>query len=561
MQILRTKGGVYYANSRYHERAALQGAGFRWSRNRKTWYTKNAKIAAKLIAHAHYTIRPQLEQVLAQHRTGLHESRATTADIDVPAPAGLAYLPYQLAGIQYCLDRPATLIADEMGLGKTVEAIGVINADPTVERVLVVCPASLRLNWRQELLKWLVRPLSVGIAVGKVWPRPEPHVVIINYDILTKHGDRLYEQHWDLLICDEIHFCKNPAARRSQAVWGGGRGKKRLAGLRARRRLFLTGTPVVNRPRELWPILKSIDPVKWGDWDKFAFRYCAPYKGRYGWNFDGASYLPELQEQMRRACMIRRLKADVLHDLPPKRRQVIEIPAGRAAQQIKRETAAWTAQAARMASLRQQVRLSKATDDKDVYRASVRALREGRIAAFSEIAQVRRETAVAKVPFVVEHIESCLDAGSDKIVLFCHHHEVTDAYMAAFGKQAVRLDGRDSMDARDAAVRRFQEDPDVRVFVGGIRAAGVGLTLTAAAHVVFAELDWQPGALSQAEDRCHRIGQQDSVLCQHLVLEGSIDARMIRTILEKQEIISLALDGGLSALPNAALQMLDDALA
>jgi hypothetical protein len=161
---------------------------------------------------------------------------------------------------------------------------------------------------------------------------------------------------------------------------------------------------------------------------------------------------------------------------------------------------------------------------------------------FNEISRLRHDTAVAKVPAVIAHLEDAIGEGEHKVVLFAHHHDVVNEVREHFGDRCVVLTGETPMADRQAAVDRFQADSNCSLFIGSITAAGVGITLTAASHVVFAELDWVPGNMSQAEDRCHRIGQTDSVLIQHLVLEGSLDAVMARTLVEKQDVIDLALD-------------------
>jgi RNA-binding protein YhbY len=197
------------------------------------------------------------------------------------------------------------------------------------------------------------------------------------------------------------------------------------------------------------------------------------------------------------------------------------------------------------------VELAKA-EGREKYEAAVEALRQRTQLAFTELSQLRHRTAVAKIPAVIEHLQAALDGDEDhKVVLFAHHKDVVKTIMEALAAKevsAVQVTGDTGLMERQANVDKFQRDPKCRVFVGNIQAAGVGITLTAAAHVIFAELDWVPGNVTQAEDRCHRIGQRDSVLVEHLVLDGSLDARMARTLIAKQYVIDAALDNERPAL-------------
>lgn len=463
------------------------------------------------------------------------ESGAVDAEIDIPAPVGLDYLPFQRAGIRYAMKRPATLIGDEMGLGKTIQAIGVINADPSIRRVIVICPATLKSNWEIELRRWLVRDLSVTIATPKTVPQPDADIVIANYDILGKHP--FADTEWDLAIVDECHYCKSEKTQRT---------KRAMAiAKKSRRRLFLTGTPIVNRPSELLPILVGIGGSimdRIGSRGRYLWRYCGGTRTQYGCDVSGASNLDELQRLLRETCMVRRLKKDVLTELPAKRRQVIVIENG-FGDVVRAEQDAAAQYAETTERLAAAVELAKAADDPAAYRAAVQSMGQAVRYAFEAIGSARRATARAKVPYVVEHLETILAESDDaKVVVFAHHHEVIDALRDAFGVRAVCIDGRLAPEKRQDVVSRFQNDPTVRVFIGGIQAAGVGITLTASSHVVFAELDWVPGNMTQAEDRCHRIGQQDSVLVQHIVLADSIDQRLATALIEKQEIIDRALD-------------------
>lgn len=420
-----------------------------------------------------------------------------------------------------------------------------INAIPEIRRVLVICPAFLRLNWRRELERWLVRPFRIHVVQGDDW-RSTAEIVVVNYDVLSRHGDALRAQEWDLLIVDEAHALKNPKALRTQQVLGkwDRDPAKALAPIPAKRRLFLTGTPILNRPIELWPLLRQLDPDGLGrSWQRFVDRYCGGARpSRFGVDVSGASNLEELQIRLREQCMVRRRKADVLTELPPKRRQVLAIPPNGAAAKVAAENEVWARHEEAMEDAKAAVELAKASEDPAVYAAAVERLRQAARVAFTEIARVRHETALAKVPHVVEHVRECLEDGR-KLVVFSHHKDVLDGIREGAGDVvSVRATGDDSQEDRQAAVDRFQTDPSCRVFFGTIAACGMGITLTAAAHVVFAELDWVPAMVTQAEDRLHRIGQDEPVLVQHIVLDGSLDARMAKVLVAKQAMADRALD-------------------
>lgn len=486
------------------------------------------------------------EKIVVKREEAKALSRATDADINVPAPEGCAYLGYQRAGIAFAHERPAVLIGDEMGLGKTVQAIGVLNADPTLRRILVICPASLKLNWRRELEKWLVRKRATLIADSKTFVPLADGIVIVNYDVLHKHESELRDTEWDCVIADEAHYLKNPKARRSKMVFGARATKQEKAqgmadvpGITARKRILLTGTPIANKPVELFPLIEYLDPITWSNFFRYAIRYCAARQERHGWDFSGASHLDELQDKLRSTIMVRRLKKDVLTELPPKRRQVVEFPADTPALRAvaRAELAAYEG----TDELEADVELAAASDDPHAYEAAVQRLRKGQQALFEGLSELRRQTAEAKIPLCVEHIAEAVEE-SGKVVVFAHHKSVVRALAEKFGSAAVTLVGDTPMQERQNAVDRFQRDPACKVFIGSIMAAGVGITLTAASHVIFCELDWVPGNVSQAEDRCHRIGQHESVLVQHLVLEGSLDATMARRIIAKQDVIDRALD-------------------
>lgn len=477
--------------------------------------------------------------VVEKRQQAVMESRAASVDIELPCPDGLAYLPYQRAGIAYAMSRKAVLIGDEMGLGKTIQAIGVINATPEAKKIIVVCPASLKLNWEREMRKWLVnQSLTIGHASTKDG-RPATNIVIVNYDILTKFPD-LADRIFDVAILDEAHYCKNGKAKRTVAAIGSRKEDK--TGIRAHRRILLTGTPLTNRPIELYSLLSYLQPDRWPSVFSFGKRYCAGYQGRHGWDFTGQSNLEELQRVMRETVMVRRLKADVLTELPPKRRQIVMLARNGAAKAIEAEIRAADAQADARHRLMAQVELSKASADPADYASAVAAMQEAARGAFTELAKLRHETALAKVPYVVEHATSAAEQA--QIVIFAHHKDVLTQIaegLTTEGHTCVIVTGDMELAARQRSVDAFQAG-EAQVILGTIGAMGVGHTLTRSAHVIFAELDWVPANVSQAEDRTHRIGQTGNVLIQHLIFDGSIDSRMAEILVEKQEIIDRALD-------------------
>jgi len=523
--------------SSYVERMVPKEAGFRWDPKLRAWWTDRGAVARKLERWADDEAKAQL----AETNKEIELSKKADIDIEIPAPEGCEYLGYQKAGIAYAIKRQGVLIGDEMGLGKTIQALGVINAIPEIENVLIICPASLRLNWAREAEKWIVRKMGINVITSK-WVKTMDGINIVNYDIIGRIDK---SREWDLVVCDEAHYMKNKKALRTKQIMGYREPRKSewaIEPIKAKRRMLLTGTPIVNRPIELHSLISYLDPQTWGNFFWYAKRYCDAHNNGYGWDFSGARNLDELQESLRSTVMIRRLKKDVLKELPEKRRQVIEIPANGCSGLVEKEARAYAAMQDRISGLQAALELARAGSD-DEYAAAVENLGEASSAAFSEISRIRHETAMAKVPKVIEHVLDVLD-DVESLVIMAHHHDVVASIRAGLAQKKIKsavLTGETKMEDRQKAVDDFQSG-QVRVFIGTIRAAGVGITLTKASTVVFAELDWVPGNVSQAEDRLHRIGQEESVLVQHLVLEGSIDAVMAKTIVSKQAIIDQALD-------------------
>ena len=490
----------------YRERKAIREAGCRWDGRRGCWYTASARVAARFEGSADWLTRRRIREGLKRLDHGRAASLAKGSDVAIPAPEGLEYFPFQKAGIVRIRELGNALLADDMGLGKTVQALGLMNLETSLRKALVVCPASLKINWTREAAKWLVEPRRPQIVDGtSLRLRGDTELAVVNWDILARFEKANPRARFDLLVADEAHYGKNPKAQRSKAL-------KRLAA-RCGRKLLMTGTPICNRPAELHPLVNLVDPTLFPNFRQFGMRYCDGRHNGFSWNFQGASHLEELQGILRERVMVRRQKADVLAELPAKTRTVVEI-----------EPEGW------------QVRV--ALDAEADYAKQVGQLEQpSTIGQIADAARARHATALAKVPAVVRFAEGML-AEQRKLIVFGHHKDVLAGIRHGLDKYSpVVVTGSTPSGRRQELADRFQEDAECRVFLGNIMAAGTGLTLTAAKAVLFAELDWVPGNMTQAEDRAHRIGQTDNVQVVHLVVAGSIDARLAHVLTAKQDVI------------------------
>jgi SWI/SNF-related matrix-associated actin-dependent regulator 1 of chromatin subfamily A len=524
--------GLFSVESNIIDNSLVRHAGFAFDRDSKRWVTPFRSVAEKVVSPEDNEFW-SLAKILARWEQELYDlSFATECDFELPVPHGLELYPFQKAGAKWITESENTLLADEMGLGKTVQVIAACNL-LREKRVLIICPATLKSNWAREWKTWSTLERTVGICVGSSWPATE--IVICNYDILARHSAEIRKVKWDMVVFDEAHYMKNPKVQRTKNALGGGYGLSRSEGIKAARKVAITGTPIVNRPIEIFPAIHYLDPFAWPSQFDFGKRYCDGKQTRWGWDFSGATNLEELQFRLRSRLMIRRLKSEVLKDLPPKTRQIIEIDPDTA---LRKEL---KAEKKIMSGLLNFLGLSSEDEIRpDDYEKVVEYLSNGKKVFFEDLSTMRKEVALRKVPFVVEHLAECLEAG--KVVCFAHHMEVVKKISEAFQDRCVVITGSTSMRERNEAVKRFQESPEIDLFIGNIQAAGVGITLTASNHVVFAELDWVPGNVSQAEDRCHRIGAKGNVLVQHLVMSGSLDAVMAKAIVAKQQNIKSALD-------------------
>lgn len=429
---------------------------------------------------------------------------------DILAPPGLSYYPYQEEGIIFARDKKKILIADQMGLGKTAQAIGIIN-DNRYERVLIVCPSSLKINWERELVMWLHnQELTIKLLSGNAtFPtREQADIVIINYDIVEKNKAWMRREEWDMIIMDEAHYIKSSTAKRTRALVG----YRDLPPLDAKKIVLLTGTPMANRPADLWTICHYLAPHVFKDAWSFKKRYCNLRYIRHfkRWDDSGASNLEELGDKMK-AFMIRRFKKDVLPQLPPKTYQVHEINA--------KNTVASLISAEK--------RLTEFVGDSALVKIKL-----------EDTSTIRKELGIEKAPSVIARLKDMLEQSDDKIVVFAHHREVIERIKEEFGNTCAIVYGGMSGKAKQAEIDSFKEDPGVRLFVGSITSAGVGITLVNSSTLVFAEMDYSPGNMKQAEDRIHRVGQNANMVNIHyMVFAGSLDANIAYRLIEKEDVI------------------------
>ena len=496
------------------ERDIPKSAGFKWDPLVRRWWTHDPVVANKLVEYADWSALKAIERGLKEVEELAADSSAIDADIEIPVPHGLEYLPYQRAGIAYALKRAGCLIADEAGLGKKVQAIGVANASGA-RRILVIAPKVALRNWIAEAEKWLVEPRASAIWTATKQPRAE--LVAVGYEAVAKPAvaAAIRAVDWDLMIADEAHVMRTPKEASTRAVLGGGwlGDPDRVEAIKAKRRLFLTSAPIFKRPIDIHAVLKSLGVREATDRLGFEERYCDKQRDIFGSDNSGASNIEELEDRLRAQVMIRRFRSDLLAQLPAKRHSLVTL-------------------AADNTEIKAAIKAEKAA-------LKVNAATPGDIIPFSH---ARHMTALAKVPAVVEHLKVLLSGTDRPILVIAHHDDVVGSIahcIAATGYNPAVVTSDTSDDDRMRAQDDIQSRRK-RVFVGSMQSCGADIKLTAASIVVFAEQDWTPGVMQQAEDMA-RSGQTHNLLVQHLVVDGTIEQDIAITEYSKPSMKAQAL--------------------
>jgi SNF2 family DNA or RNA helicase len=443
------------------------------------------------------------------------EKKNTVTIEGIPGLKGKLY-PFQKKGVAFLESHNGrALIADEMGLGKTVQALAWLQLHPEKRPVIIVVPASVKLNWTREALTWVKNP-KVEILAGQTPWKPEGQIIIINYDILTLDWVReLKKLQPQVLITDECHYYKSNTAKRTKAI------KRLVKGIP--HVIALSGTPILNRPIEVYNAVNIINPALFPDYWSFTQRYCNRRHTGFGWDVSGHSHEKELHDLLTESIMLRRLKADVLPDLPSKVLSFVPIV-------LHNKNEYRAAEADFIAFIRQT-------------KGVAAAIRASNAKVLAEIEGLKQLCVKGKLKEATNWIQDFLDSSDQKLVVFAVHRFVIDELMSKFGDIAVKIDGSVSLSDRQKAVDNFQHNDRVRVFIGNIKAAGVGLTLTAASNVAFLELPWTPGDLVQAEDRVHRIGQKGSVTIYYLLAMDTIEEKIANLLDLKRKVLDTVLDG------------------
>lgn len=482
----------------------------KWHSEGRYWTAPLSIDAVEMLKEWRFELDPRLEEYLVRIKVNVDQF----TEIDIPGLKHPLY-PFQKKGVAFIEAKQGrALIADEMGLGKTMQALAWLQLHPELRPVVIVVPASLKLNWAREAKKWMDYPTIQILSGTNTDIALFGELVIINYDILHAWIVKLQELRPMVLITDECHYFKNNKAKRTKAI-------KRL-GKVIPHVLALSGTPIVNRPIEIFNAIKLIDstvvPSRW----EYGKRYCGLRHNGFGWDFTGATHTDELHEKLINTIMIRRKKADVLPELPDKIRSYVPMELDNEKEYRMAEN-----------NFVQFVQMQKGREA---------AQRVSNAEALAEIEGLKQLAVKGKLNQAIEWISDFLNVNG-KLVVFAVHKFVIAALMEEFGNKAVKVDGSVTGVNRQKAVDIFQTDSKIRLFVGNIKAAGIGITLTAASNVVFLELPWTPGEVTQAEDRTHRIGQENSVNIHYLLAADTIEEKIAQMLDRKRKVLDSVLDG------------------
>lgn len=421
-------------------------------------------------------------------------------------PDNIPLRRYQKIGVRFLYNKGRALLGDDCGIGKTIQAITnmyILDQYPT----LIICPGSVKLKWQREIDRWV--NLDSYIVQGRTdnnWKGKK--IVIINYEVLMYYQDVM--KGFKLLIADECHRLNNIENKTTQAFLKIQQGVRKINGLSA--------TPIINRPSEFFTILSILRPDIFNDWWFYIRRYCDMKMDNYG-NviYKGHNNTRELFEIINNEVMLRRLKSQVLPELPPRTDIVYPIEIDNMGE----------------------YEYADSDFRKWLFEKKGKFVRNEARTKINELKQLVTE---GKMKAVFDWVDSFLESGN-KLVVLCWHVKIVDMLMEKYKDIAVRYTGKDSNDDKNKSEYLFQNDNRVKLFIGNIKAAGEGIELYASSNLVFLELAWSPVRHKQGGDRIHRIGQKDACACYYFIAKGTIEETIIEILFEKQKVLDAVLDG------------------
>jgi SWI/SNF-related matrix-associated actin-dependent regulator 1 of chromatin subfamily A len=501
----------------------------------KKWVILDAYFAQKLADDKLYTEIPQkvwVEKLLSDKEKAFHiwgkvfeneelhhfwlpkaaiikDNTVKDVVIDYSKYSNRPPLEHQKEAIQKLVENKKFILADDMGLGKTTSTI-IAALETGAKKILIICPATLKINWKREIENYSDRPIF--ISEGKQFST-EDDFVIVNYDIIKNFHDPkkkddslILMSKFDLIIIDEAHYIKNAQAQRTKLINDITKSVDRL--------WLLTGTPMTSRPIDYFNLLSLIDSPVAKNWMAYVIRYCAGFQFKVGprkiWNVQGASNLEELRDRTV-GLTLRRLKENVL-DLPDK---IITPVYLRLKSKMYEEVMG------------------------DYYNWYEKNPEESKslTVQFTKLTKIRQIIADEKISQTIEIAENIIEQDK-KVIIFCNFTDSLNKITEHFGKAAVKLDGSMSKVERQFSVDQFQENDKIKVFVGNIKAAGVGITLTSAEAVIFNDLSFLPSDHAQAEDRAYRYGQKNNVLVYYPIFENTIEGIIYDILHNKKQVIA-----------------------
>ena len=481
-----------------------------WNKKHKVWEYHCLRVPALIESLQKAGCEVNTDENIFRFLNELRElqelSRAHNTDASLELPDAL--YPFQRVGVEFGIRTAGRcIIADEQGLGKTVEALMILrHFSPS--RTLIVAPASVLENWRRETKHWLNEDAWV-VKQGKKKndATAKAQICIVSYDLLQK-----IEYQPEMLILDEAHYIRNQRTTRTKSVLD--------MSQRCKMVIALTGTPVLNRPAELWPIWQAVQPSTCPGWWAYARRYCDATKTEYGWDVGGATNTTELTQTLR-TFMLRRKKTDVMKELPAIIRRVVPLRPNTQSKLLRKLRA--------LAKSGQELTpLTRVALMGDVF------------AEFTANAERK-----ATLPEFNDYIRNTLEQNSDKMVIFAKHHTLIQAITGILDScqtEFITLTGKTRRELRQPLIDRFNQDKNCRVAVLSLGVGCEGLNLQSASQAIIAELDWSPSILAQAESRLHRIGQSSVVEITYL-LYGRFEDRLYALLANKSGIIMSTVDG------------------